>query len=180
MFRVIKGLNCSTSIIIDYAGHDGNILVEQAKKFGLEKIIVDHGYLSRTEVEEVQRQSDIFLVLSWNTKHDQGILTGKFYEALQHRKPIVALVGGDLPNSELKSLIDHYHLGVCYESSTKNHSDKVLSDYIEQQVNRKKHGEPIAYTPDELVFDKFEYSKIAKQLECILSRFVNENGYEDT
>ena len=179
LFRTIKAINCEKDIRIDYAGRDSEILKTQASRFGLEEIIVDHGYLTSTEVAKLQEQSDLFLVLSWNTQKDQGILTGKFYEALQHRKPIVALVGGDLPNSELKWLIDHYHLGVCYESSTKNHSDKVLSDYIEQQVNRKKHDEPIAYTPDELVFDKFEYSKIAKQLECILSRFVNENGYED-
>ena len=46
-------------------------------------------------------------------------LTGKFYEALQQKKPIVALVDGDKPKSELKTLIDQYRLGICYEEATK-------------------------------------------------------------
>ena len=37
--------------------------------------------------------TDIFLVLSWSTKKEYSILTGKFYEGIRAEKPILVLPG---------------------------------------------------------------------------------------
>ena len=153
LFRVLKKINADIEILVDYAGRGADILRKQAAGYGMENIIIDHGYLSRTEVSELQRSCDLFLVLSWNTKHDQGILTGKFYEALQHRKPVVALLDGDMPDSELKMLIDRYHLGICYEEAAKEQSEQMLRNYLEMQIARKQRGEKMEYKPDEFGFN---------------------------
>ena len=174
LFRAIKEAGNILPVVIDYAGRDEEIILAQARKYGLEDIVIDHGYLSRTEVTELQKQSDVFLILSWNTKHDQGILTGKFYEALQNRKPIIALVDGNVPNSELKTLINRYHLGICYEEATKGQSEQLLRDYLSRQMSRKQRGEMMEYEPDESVFDRFQYQEIAKQLEQIMIDIVSK------
>ena len=168
LFHALKKINSPINVKIDYAGRDFIILKEQAAESGMEDIVIDHGYLSSTEVADLQEKADIFLVLSWNTKLDTGILTGKFYEALQHKKPIVALIDGDRPNSELKLLIDRYHLGVCYEESTKEVSEYILQNYINKQLSMKMQGKELEYKPEKTVFTKFEYSTIVKKLEKII------------
>jgi hypothetical protein len=92
-------------IRFNYAGNDFEELRRQAVKYGVERILVDHGYIDRKHVSELQRQDDFFVVLSWNTIKEQGILTGKLYEALRAKKPISALVSGTEPNSEIRELI---------------------------------------------------------------------------
>ena len=168
LFKVLKSIKSIFPVTIDYAGRDYETIKNQAKEYGLENVVINHGFLSRTEVTNLQAESDIFLVLSWNTKHDQGILTGKFYEALQHKKPIIALVEGDTPDSELKILIDRYHLGICYEEATKERSEQLLQNYLEKQILKKQCKEKMEYEPDESVFSRFQYKEIAKQLEQII------------
>ena len=168
LFSVLKDLKQTDNIRIDYAGKDSAIIIQQASKYNLEQLIVDHGYLTSTEVAQIQENADLFLVLSWNTRKDQGILTGKFYEALQHRKPIIALVDGDVPNSEIKILIDRYNLGICYEEATKAISYQILRDYLREQISRKSQGKIIKYNPDTSVFSKFVYQEITKDLEKIM------------
>ena len=51
--------------------------------YGLEKLMPNYGYISREESAKIQTASDIFRVLSWNTKAKKGILTGKFYEGIR-------------------------------------------------------------------------------------------------
>lgn len=174
LFKVLRENRFSMPIVIDYAGHNSDIIIEQAKKSKLENMIIDHGFLSRSEVSELQKQADIFLVLSWNTKHDQGILTGKFYEALQHRKPIIALVNGNMPQSELKELIEQYHLGICYENASKVSSQLQLLEYIEKQIAKKQNNEELDYKPNESVFGQFNYMDITKQLEQIIIKMTNK------
>ena len=151
-------------------------MLKQAKEYGYEGSIIDHHIISRTETARIQAASDLFLVLSWNNKRDQGILTGKFYEALQHRKPVLALVSGDVPNSELKMLIDNYHLGFCYEETDEPNSIVALSTFLREQYQRKMAGTPIEYDPDEKVFSRFEYGNIVRELEKRMNEVKKGNG----
>ena len=173
LFKSIMDCGLQNDIVIDYAGKDGSEIKRQANTFGLESIVKDYGYLSRFDTAKLQVQSDIFLVISWNTKNDQGILTGKFYEALQHKKPIIAIVSGDIPNSELAVLIKRYNLGYCYEEAEALDSYRDIKSYLTTQCNLKKQGQHLKYEPDVTVYEKFEYGNIVKELERIL---LSTNG----
>lgn len=169
LFKALKRLNIpAEDVIIDYAGKECDVLIKDAESFGYAGSVINHNVLSRTETSQLQASSDLFLVISWNTKNDQGILTGKFYEALQHKKPIIAIVSGDVPNSELKMLIDTYNLGICYEEATKEESEDMLKDYVFRQYRHKQAGKMLDYSPDPEVFNQFEYGNIVKKLEKIM------------
>src|SRR5699024_6712566 len=88
----------SLPIQIHYAGNDSNKLIEQARQYGVEKYIVDHGRVSKFDALRLQEKCDILCVLTWNTKKEQGVLTGKFPEYLRLCKPILAIITGDLEN----------------------------------------------------------------------------------
>ena len=171
LFEVLKhrfGEECSTgSICIYYAGQDYAFMRRQAEEFDLASIVKDKGLLHRAETAQLQESCDMFIVLSWNTQEEQGILTGKFYEALARRKPIIAIVTGDKSHSEIRELIEKYNLGVCYEETDRS-STQTLTEYLGMQLERKKNGKALYYEPQEDAFVIYHYKEIVSRLDKIL------------
>ena len=171
LFKAIANVKEETTVEICflYAGADGNIIKEKALEYGLEDIVEDCGMLSKEEVILCQKKSDIFLVITWNTKIDQGILTGKFYESLLIQKPVIGLVSGNMPCSELKLLIEKYNLGICYESGQDiDNEQKLLEQYLLQQCDAKRNKGCVIYEPKQEVFDKFAYDGIVSELQELI------------
>lgn len=149
----------------DYAGAYFEELRAQAGKYGLENILVDHGYIDRKSADRLQREDDIFVVLTWNTRKEQGILTGKFYEGLRDRRPIMGLVKGERPNSEIRKIIERYNLGICYEEAWDDKDFSKLTEYVRLQYKNKQALGRVVYEPDSEAFKKFEYRGITRNLE---------------
>lgn len=152
-------------IRFEYAGPDFELFLAQATAYGVEEILVNHGYVSRTEAYEIQCRSDIFLVLSWNTKYEQGVLTGKFYEGIRAGKPILSILTGDRPNSELNLLNQKYNYGFCYETCQEKNHFPALLDWVERAYACKQAGQPIPYHPEPGLFKDFCYNNLTKKLE---------------
>jgi len=150
---------------IHYAGKDFSCLRQQAEKLGISEILVDHGYVGRKEASEMQSKSDVFTVLSWNTTSARGILTGKFYEGIRAQKPILALVAGDIPYSELDLINEKYGYGFCYENCREKEQFQALCDYLEGLYREKMSAGSISYTPDPALETDFRYDTLSKKLE---------------
>lgn len=155
-----------------YAGPHSFRVQNLMNQFQLSECLEDHGYVSRDEAEELQNSSDIFLVLSWNTKREQGILTGKFYEGIRAKKPILALVVGDAPDSELKRINENYHYGFCYEEAGGVDSFSALSSYLAGAAEMKLNGNQIPFFPRQELFSDFHYGTIAKRLAGIAEELI--------
>lgn len=161
-------------IRFEYAGSDFEVLLAQAKPYGVEEILINHGYVSRTEAYEIQCRSDIFLVLSWNTKHEQGVMTGKFYEGIRAGKPILSILTGDTPHSELNLLNQKYNYGFCYEECQEQAHFPALLDWLETAYTCKQAGQPIPYHPEPGLFTDFCYSNLSQKLEKIMLEMTQE------
>lgn len=162
------------NIRFEYAGPDFDMILAQAKPYGVEEILIDHGYVSRTEAYEIQCRSDIFLVLSWNTKLEQGVLTGKFYEGIRAKKPILSLLTGDKPDSDLNLLNKKYNYGFCYETCQEKVHFPALLDWLETAYTCKQAGQPIPYHPEPGLFTDFCYSNLSQKLEKIMLEMTQE------
>lgn len=158
---------------IDYAGQDFAILKEQASKYELTNIVSDYGIVNRKEAEQIQINADLFLVLSWNTKKQQGILTGKFYEGIKCNKPIIAIVKGELIDSELYMLNEEYHYGYCYEEE-RNNSQEGLYDYLRICCQEKRQYGCLKRDQSNELAEKFHYKNLTKELEKQLYEIVKE------
>lgn len=159
-----------SKVKLHYAGKEFNLVHKIAKSMGIEHILIDHGYVSRAEAAELQKASDLFLVLSWNLKKSQGILTGKFYEGIRAKKPILSIISGDLPNSELNILNEKYHYGFCYESCREKEQFSALCDYLAKAYDEKlKYGKVQHEVNPELEV-RFRYDALAEQLEQFIEQ----------
>lgn len=159
-----------SKVKLHYAGRDFGLLQQIAETLGMEEILINHGYVSRSEAARLQSISDLFLVLSWNKQDSQGILTGKFYEGIRAGKSILSLISGDLPNSELNILNEKFHYGFCHESCRGEAHFQKLCDYLEKAYNEKIAYGKVCYQPDPELEAAFRYDNLAQQLEEFISK----------
>ena len=149
---------------IIYAGSDSLKIASVFRKFNLSSVLEDHGYVSRTQAYALQKQSDAFIVLSWNTKRLQGVLTGKFYEGIRADKSIISIVTGNKPNSELQILNSKYNYGFCLEQcSDKQHGAK-FEEYLLKIYNEKINNGFLSYQTSDELKKTFRYDCIASDL----------------
>ena len=134
---------------------------------GLEDILEDKGVLSRTQTERVQMEADLFLVAAWNTKKEQGQMTGKFYEGIRTGKPILVLMGGDVPNSDLYKLYKRFNYGYCYEKC-RDGSKKELYEYVLRMSREKYINGKINYCQSKELKNTFKYETLVRKLDKIL------------
>jgi glycosyltransferase involved in cell wall biosynthesis len=69
-------------------------VVQSIQENGLDQYVNKISYLPHSEVIRTQQQSQVLLLLVNNTKNAEGILTGKFYEYLSARRPIICIGPG--------------------------------------------------------------------------------------
>ncbi|MEH6784693.1 MAG: hypothetical protein V7688_12485 [Alcanivorax jadensis] len=150
------------SIQLDYAGSEGEAFRKTANHYGLSACVTDHGRVSRVDSLNLQIDSDLCLLASWNTKSDKGIITGKIFEFFMNRKPVVSIVSGDVPDSELKEIITLANAGYCYEEADKeSYSGLVL--WLEDFVRHWRDAGDCDHKYSESV-DDFSHIKNAEVL----------------
>lgn len=172
LFKAIRILSDSGQIALknicfNYAGSQKQELLSVMNQYGLEATLRDHGYLTVLDSEILQRQSDIFVVLSWNHRKERGILTGKFFEGVRAGKPMLVAVVGEEPNSELAELNKEYRYGFCFEESSSEPMMEELCDWIKKKYDEKMSSGSIFYKQDVRLTEKFKYENLTKELETL-------------
>ncbi|MDE6621358.1 MAG: glycosyltransferase, partial [Lachnospiraceae bacterium] len=128
-----KGAIDEEGIAFHYAGNDPayEIFKGQAQKYELGKNCATHGKLSHRDTLELQQQSDVLLVASYDYQNNQGgVITGKALEYMSAGKPIVAIMMGDIQQSELANIIRNTKTGIAYEDAHKEEDYGKLYDYL--------------------------------------------------
>ena len=80
-------------IILDFYGINVDVLTDNVEKYNLSSIINLHGLIQRNQVIVKQRQAQILLLLNWNDPNEKGVYTGKVFEYLSAKRPILAIGG---------------------------------------------------------------------------------------
>ena len=182
LLKILKKLSEDGRIDLDnikfqYAGPEKefNILLKHASDLQLERILVNHGYVSRSKAEEIQIKSDMFLVLAENNHDYKGDLSGKFYEGIRCARPILAIVVGNAPRSELFELNEKYHYGFCYEDCQRQELFPKLCDYLAEAYQEKIKLGQIQYHPASDFALRFRYDNLTKELEEICKNLIAES-----
>ncbi len=69
-------------------------LRRQISSIGVEDLVIQEGMVSRDRALEAQRRASVLVLLNWEGSDAEGIMTGKIFEYLAARRPILA-VGGN-------------------------------------------------------------------------------------
>lgn len=164
---VIERERGSLNLEIHYAGNSIDTILQQAMGYMSRKYIINHGVIPRKEAQNLQEKADILCVLSWNTKQEQGVLTGKFPEYLRLKKPILALISGELPNAELSQRIESLNVGFSYEYANSYCFENMVI-WLKNALTCKKEGKPILEGIDELGIKDYAYPNLIKKMNDII------------
>lgn len=98
VFAVIRdlvddGLITSSDLCLRFYGPLEPWLPETIRQYGLEKVVQVNGVVPREQVLLRESESQVLLMLGWSDERENGQHTGKLFEYLGARRPVLA-VGG--------------------------------------------------------------------------------------
>jgi len=125
------------------------------------------GEVSHQEAMGQQRNSTILFLLEWTDPRAKGVYTGKVFEYLAARRPILA-VGPK--NGVIEELLNETKAGVLV--STASEVKKVLAEWLEAW--REKGSIP--FQGDEQLLKQHTWENRAGKLADVLDRVVGEAG----
>lgn len=98
LFKAISFLaqDIRKRIEIVYAGPDERIFLQYANKFNVLDVAKSLGFITKEQVLDLQKSASILLVIKSDRVEEEGVLTGKFFEYLMFKKPIITI--GDRDN----------------------------------------------------------------------------------
>jgi hypothetical protein len=126
-------------------------------KYDINNLVILNGPISFKESIERQKESSVLLLLSWNDPKDVGTLTGKIYEYLGAKRPILALA---YEGGEIARLLHETSCGVVVNDleGIKNVITKWLEEY---QFNQKIKS---YYAPNNDMITKYTRREQARHL----------------
>jgi hypothetical protein len=156
------------SIQIIYAGFSFAEFYRQAELFGLQDQLINQGYVSRERSLHMQKEAHVLLLASWNRTGSTGIITGKFLEYMLMDKPIVCIMTGDLPDSQLKQMITSAQNGICCEEAGGAIDFGRLKQYLLSLYNGYQENGQICFLPNKAYIETYDYQNIVRELEKLL------------
>ena len=163
LFRMLKVLidenMIDPTIEVNFFGYDEGWLIKDVKKYHLENIIKIHGQISREESIQKQRESQVLLLLTWNDPNEKGVYTGKIFDYLAARRPILAL--GQY-KSVVTDLLNQTQAGIDVSSDAEI-KDQILKLYREYS---EKGFVKYSGIPSEI--EKYSHREMARKFADIL------------
>lgn len=108
---IIENPKYNDKIRLVYAGSEGDVWQEIAQVEKVKDFVIDLKRIPYQSSLALQRYSHCNILLSWATKKQKGILTGKFYEYLQANKPIILLING-VKDQEFEEIMFELNAGI--------------------------------------------------------------------
>lgn len=146
-----------------YAGPDGELGRKIACRYDAQEYLQDLGALKRTDALKLQQNAAILLQLNWNTKAERCQWSGKMYEYMMMRKPIIFVVTGDEPYS-----FPSYNMsklgGICYEQCRHKETYPLLKQYILDKYEEWKRTGNVSIQRDEEYVQQYSYANIAESV----------------
>ncbi|WP_394972190.1 glycosyltransferase [uncultured Croceitalea sp.] len=119
---------------IQLIGVVGKEVLASITQFGLTSFTNEVGYVSHSEVLELQPKSQVLLLLEIDSNETKGILPGKLFEYLNAKRPILA-IGPE--NWEAATIVKETNSGVGLVSTAESALKNVLLEWFELYQKNK-------------------------------------------
>lgn len=117
---------------IDFYGPSNDWLHSDIRRFGIGAVVRLHPQLPRGEILKIERSAARLLMLLWNNENEAGTYTGKLFEYLGARRPILAVGGPE------RSVVDD--VLAATGAGTRARTVPALRDAVLQTVVEFRNG----------------------------------------
>ena len=152
---VEEGFIRREDVHIDFYGSPEPSVDYLSHNCGLDGVVNQHGTVSRDEALAAERRAQLLLLLLSSSVEDTGIMTGKVFEYLAARRPIVAAGGA---RGEVADLLAATGSG-AQATSVKEMRQLILAAYHEYVEQGR-----VAFSCDEDAVEQFSQVQMAKRV----------------
>jgi len=156
---------------VRFFGSQDPWLFDEIRNADLDGVVKVLGFVPRDQALQRQRESQLLLLLLWNNPQERGVYTGKVFEYLAARRPIIALGGPE--ESVVKDLLNETQAG-HYVSSLEG-LEVVLSQYYSEYVRTGA----ISPTEDSAI-SKYSHLEMARKFADVLDKIQTKKPQHTT
>ncbi|GAA2743642.1 hypothetical protein GCM10009868_18210 [Terrabacter aerolatus] len=92
LFEALSALNLGPKDVeIVFIGSTVAAVADSAQSCGVRHLVSTMPRVSRAEAARLQQESDVLLLLMWNDPREKGVYSGKIFEYVQARRPVLML-----------------------------------------------------------------------------------------
>ncbi|MCL6442247.1 MAG: glycosyltransferase [Alicyclobacillus sp.] len=159
----------SNRIMVEFYGKDLQAVQELANRYGIGESVRVHAAIPYKQSLYEQASADILLLLLWNHPAERGVYTGKLFEYIGARRPILALMPPNSRGDVASELIRE--LGIGYVFSCEH----LLTAQLREWIGQKLAGRHICLNSAKPV-DRYSRKSQTARLEYFLRQVASENG----
>lgn len=161
---LLKEKDISRNIRICFIGNFGKNNEAFVKEMGLENVVELKGHISHDKCLQYQVDADLLLLIIYTCERSESVITGKLFEYIGARKPILALV----PDGEAKDLIVKERLGKTVDPMNIEGIKNTILDFYEEW----KSSDKLKFEENNSVLEKYEMRALTKKLVDILEEIT--------
>lgn len=144
---------------VRFYGPEAGWIDKQAERYGLTGIVRQFGTVPREVALNKQRESQLLLLLKWSDTQQRGFYSGKIFEYLAARRPVLAV--GGFPDV-VDQLLDETKSGVSGQTG-----EEIKALLLRLYQEYKSTG-AVSYTGDATETNKYSHREMAKKFASIL------------
>ena len=126
---VSKDKEFASDLQVKLIGKSAPEIHDSIKEYELEDNVQFIGYLPHQKVIDHQRSSQVLLLVANNVPSAKGIITGKVFEYLQAKRPILAFAPKD---GDLSEIIENTNSGIVIDFNDEEKLKKVMTDLYQK------------------------------------------------
>ncbi len=127
--------------------------------FGLSNYVKRVDYVAHSALGNIQKSAQVLLLVINNTQNAKGILTGKFFEYLAAKRPILAI---GPPDGDVAKILEETHAGEIVDFNDLEALEKVIKSFFEKYKKHQLFSESTG-------IDQFGRKKLTKQLAGLMN-----------
>jgi len=135
-------------------------LDQEIKSYRLEEVVRQQGVVPREVALEKQRESQILLLLNWDDPDECGVYTGKIFEYLAAKRPILALGG---PDGVVSQLLQETGAGVHIKNVD------ALKQFLRNCYEEYQATGQVRYYGKEEQIEKYSHREMSRKFAEVLS-----------
>ncbi len=153
-------------IEVRFYGPQEDWMKQKIEQYNLQDVIFDYGLVSRDVALSRQRDSQVLLLLLWDHPSEVGVYTGKIFEYLASKRPILAIGG---IKGVVNELLEETEAGY-FVSSIEDIKNIIIKYYNEYKLNGQ-----ISYKGNNSKIEKYSQKEMARKFAEVLDNSIKVN-----
>ncbi|MBO1769488.1 glycosyltransferase [Agrococcus sp. TF02-05] len=126
--RILQEEDAGVHVRVDFYGRNLDEVSLAAARYGVEESVFVHGQVEHAESLRLQAEADLLLLLLWNDPREAGVLSGKLFEYIGARRPVLML---GLETGAAAHLVRAHQLGLVSNEA------RLIAAYLRERASEK-------------------------------------------